>query len=112
MNLKAKRYLEPNMSEKPKPLADGAWPTLVKHHSDYLATRKTELVVLRAAIKIMDFKVLKAQAHNWKGSARPYNFLPLEDLAVKLEECADKERLQECEVLLNEIDAYLATEKE
>ena len=113
MNFKlTQRHLGSILSDKPKPLAAGAWPTMVKHHSEYLAARITELVALKAAIKLMDFKVLKAQAHNWKGSARPYNFVELEGLAIKLEECAEKELLQECENLLVEIEAYLASEKE
>lgn len=100
------------MSITTKPLSEGAWPTLVKHHSEYLATRKTELVTLQKALNNQTYKVLVDQAHNWRGSARPYNFLELEALAEKLEECAQNKEREGCEALLKEIEDYLGAEVE
>lgn len=79
---------------------------------DFVIKRFTELEELKSNLSINNFNSLKSHAHNWKGFARPYGFIKLEEFAINLEESALKQDKKTCEILLQEIEVNLEHKKE
>ncbi|MBA2405539.1 MAG: hypothetical protein H0V66_12255 [Bdellovibrionales bacterium] len=93
------------------PSSEIPWPGLEEFQSDFLASRKVELIALVAALSRSDFKAIGKQTHIWKGFAGPYGFQELELLSLELEESAEREDQIRCEILLKEIEDYLGTDE-
>jgi HPt (histidine-containing phosphotransfer) domain-containing protein len=79
---------------------------------DFVIKRFTELEDLKTNLSINNFNSLKSYAHNWKGFARPFGFIKLEELAIDLEESAKNQDKAHCDKLLIEIEIYLKLKKE
>lgn len=79
---------------------------------DFVIKRFTELEELKSDLAVNNFNNLKSYAHNWKGFSRPYGFIKLEELAIKLEQSAIKQDKLTSAELLQEIEYYLKHKKE
>lgn len=76
-------------------------------HTEFLETRKEELVTLKASLAEGDFKALAVCGHKWKGFCSPYGFQELGELAILMEEAAKNSSLEECQEILTRIEEYL-----
>lgn len=76
-------------------------------YDEFLATRKEELIILKAAMVAGDFKTLVNYGHKWKGFCSPYGFQELSELSIQMEQAALNGDTQECQAILVRIDEYL-----
>ncbi len=82
-------------------------PGLEPFIDDFLQKRKTEVRELKLALAKNDFVLLESYAHNWKGFARPYGFILLEDFALRLEQSSADQNLSLSIDLINQVEEYL-----
>ncbi len=79
-------------------------------HDEFLTTRREELVSIKAALALGEFKTLKDFGHKWKGFCNPYGFQELGEMAIEMEEAAENRLTDVCQAILIRIDEYLGKE--
>lgn len=84
-----------------------ALPGFEVFHEEFLQSRKEELVVIKASFAAGDFKALEDCGHKWKGFCNPYGFQELGEMAIEMEEAAEKRDFDVCNGLLKRIEEYL-----
>lgn len=89
------------------PASEICLPGFEKFQTEFLKSRREELVGLYTAVKEQNFMILTNQSHKWRGFSAPYGFQELSRLADELEEQALSENAQSCEEVLNKVAAYL-----
>lgn len=82
-------------------------PGLESFVNDFIQNRKADLLEIRIALQNNDFDLVKSHAHNWKGFSRPYGFIMLEDLALKLEQLSLQRKLNEVHEVIDQVQKYL-----
>lgn len=84
-----------------------ALPGFEVFHVEFLESRREELVLLKASLAAGDFKALEVCGHKWKGFCNPYGFQELGEMAIEMEELAERKSSDSCDALLKRIEEYL-----
>ncbi len=77
----------------------------------YLELRKTDITQLDAALSSNNFAFIQKICHGIKGHARGYGFLKLQEIVIRLEECALKADHAACKQLLTDWRTHFDTIK-
>lgn len=85
-------------------------PGFEQFQTDFLLSRKAEIVILVEALQALDYRVLYEHAHNWRGFSDAYGFQELAVMASKLEEFALSKNAQSCEEILKQVTDYLGND--
>lgn len=75
----------------------------------FLMNRRDDAAKLHLALSHFDFEAVKQIAHKWKGICRPYGFLYLETLSLRLERAGEREDFDLAVRIYNEIQIHLLT---
>jgi HPt (histidine-containing phosphotransfer) domain-containing protein len=86
-------------------------PDLMDLIPSFLQHRRDEILDVESALSKRDFELIRRTAHTWKGICRPYGFLYLEKLSLRLEEAGRSENLDDAKAVAKEIQSHLATVK-
>jgi HPt (histidine-containing phosphotransfer) domain-containing protein len=73
----------------------------------FLENRRIEFKELKSAAARSDFDFMRRLAHTWKGVCRPYGFIFLEMLSLRLESQALDSNLNEIHQTVETIGDYL-----
>lgn len=85
---------------------------LAKLIPTYLKTRLEDMVKLQSALENSDFRTIGQLGHKIKGSAASYGFPKVSDASHELESAAQKEDLERCTFLADELDKMFRVERE
>jgi HPt (histidine-containing phosphotransfer) domain-containing protein len=73
----------------------------------FLENRRNEIESVERALATGDFEFVRRLAHTLKGICRPYGFVPLEEMSIRLEAAGEAEEAAEVRLIIGEMRAYV-----
>lgn len=84
---------------------------LMEFLPQYFLNREKDLSDLLSSLKKADFEKIKSISHKISGTAGSYGLFRLEKLVVDLNIKSKKQNLEECQLVVKEIEEYLKSYK-
>ena len=85
---------------KPEDLIISPDPEIKVLIPNFLKNRVKDMTRFEASLKSLDFKDMQLLGHTWKGMSRPYGFIYLETIGIKLEEAGKQQDLPKYQPLV------------